>query len=446
MSSEWIDLEDRCAETLAYAEDQLVLADQSNQIKFLADYLRQSQTDTLAELVQRLVVPKSYESPNSQLLPTDSYRAFSHIHSVPAFPSYERIASAVEALIDQGYLQCPSDLPRPIQASTILQPVHIFWSDTHDTPLISREALIRWLQHHTHAGKIPYLKHDTISTLINELKAFLVHVMNELFTVQQRTLHSNKIEEQHVWAAIARLGYAMPSMNLHQDLINTVAIQRALADPPVAWMHPVLSEAYDGRIPIDTTLTSESDSDMTDVLGDASSSHSSSDSQDEMPEQTQITNSANDQDASPLRTGISSSESGAGSISDPGSGSNADPTAGPADNHNQTNASQPNDYPLLTHSPHTPFHTGDHRRIGSIHPILPFAYEQEPNVTPDTSSCSDSSSSSGMQSEIMSTCSSTESSNDSEVDQDDQSADTPYQQELYEWLGLLPDSQNQDRE
>ncbi|WFD43633.1 hypothetical protein MPSI1_002296 [Malassezia psittaci] len=446
MSNEWINLEEQIADTLASAEDQLVFADKSNQIEFLAEYLRQPQTDTLADIVTRLVVPTSPESPSSQLLPTETYRAFAHIHSVPAFPSYEQIASAVEALIDRGYLQCPNDIPRPIQTSTILQPIPIFWSDTHDTPLISREALIRWLQRHTHAGKVPYLKHDTIPTLTNELKAFLVHVINELITVQQRTLHSVQIEEQHVWAAVARLGYATPSMNLHQDLIHTIAIQRALADPPVAWMHHVPSEAYGGTIPIDNTLTNESDSSSTNVSEDASSSHSSSDLEGEVPEQEQDTNSANHQDAEPLGNEPCDSESGADSVTDTNSGSDADPTADPPDHHTQTNAAQPDDHSQWTHLPETPFHTGDHRRIGSLHPIVPFVYEQEPNVTPDTGSCSDSSSNSGMESEIMSTCSSTESGNDSEVDRLDQVADTPYQQELYEWLGLLPDSQNQDRE
>ncbi|WFC97267.1 hypothetical protein MBRA1_003934 [Malassezia brasiliensis] len=250
LSADWIRFEEAAADALADADDRLTCAQPLDAPAAVAAFLRGSGTEPLVAIVDRLVDVRP------PLAPTPAYAAFAHTQPLPALASLDDVAQVLEAMLAQGRLVAPADLARPLEASALRSTAPMTWPEAREEAVLDADALAAWLARHSHGAAAPYLAPGMPDVLTRVLRSFVTRVLYEVITVGERAMPPASVDAQHVWAAVARLG-GVQAHELNADMAEAVQEQRIWAEPPVAWMHPVPSEARGRTVPIDVALSSE---------------------------------------------------------------------------------------------------------------------------------------------------------------------------------------------
>lgn len=241
MSTLWLAQEEQCAAALVRGADRIASAQAGPaHASAAADFLRCEKAEGIWTALSRMLVLPSRPSWPPTLEPTEAYRAYAHVQRVPILKTPEHVAGLVNDLLEARLLTF-SQPTSSITPEVLLKNGKVQWLEADpsvpawlDVPALAlRMARTR---------RTSYLGMDTARALARHIEAFLYHTLYELTIVGERTLRPGAIDEQHVWACVARLGY--PVYATHHDderptldagLLHSMAVARACADPPVAW-------------------------------------------------------------------------------------------------------------------------------------------------------------------------------------------------------------------
>lgn len=241
MSASWLAQEEQCAAALVRGADRIASAHAGPaQASAAADFLRCEKAEGIWTALSRMLVLPSRPSWPATLEPTEAYRAYAHVQSVPILSTPEQVAGLVNDLLEARLLAF-SQPTSPITPEVLLKNGKVQWleADPRVPAWLDLPALALRM---ARTRRTSYLGMDTARALARHVEAFLYHTLYELTIVGERTLRLGAIDEQHVWACAARLGY--PVYATHHDderprldagLLHSVAVARACADPPVAW-------------------------------------------------------------------------------------------------------------------------------------------------------------------------------------------------------------------
>ncbi|PKI83733.1 hypothetical protein MVES1_002442 [Malassezia vespertilionis] len=269
MSAAWLEFEERHASILCEHENTVASRADALQMALdpapytaeavanVARFLRAEQSGSVEQLycVLRRMLHLDDEKIPAVPVPTPAYAA-SHL-VLPPIPSKNALVVLVRDISLAGFWSLENEEGCMVTHSAeLLDPrLRVRWPTDerisragHDAECIDAEAgLMEGLLDTALPAqrKGMQVMRSCSTALEHELHAFLTRVMYELVSVGERSLYTNNVDEQHVWATIARLGFPI---SIHPDVVEPIAEARAVADPPAAWTAEVPLHAQDPDI------------------------------------------------------------------------------------------------------------------------------------------------------------------------------------------------------
>ena len=228
------------------------------QIKHLAEFLYRtadSDTECLLQVLRRLVdVPHPVIDTDTSVDMMPNYRAWTQMYPVPPICTGRDVHAVIHYLRVHEYVH----IDNPNESNMECVTVHWHPEKCLESKLpfhLADIVDIRAWSKFTHQGEM-HVSMDAQEALMQQLYAFLVHVMYEIVTVAERSQVPTMVDDQLVWACIARLGLVSVNLSLNPDLLASMARIRAVSEPPVAWAS--MSDPSHNDVPREDCLSDQS--------------------------------------------------------------------------------------------------------------------------------------------------------------------------------------------